>query len=299
VLVCPVCAASFTLTGQSLRCATGHSFDVARQGYVNLMPGGTRPGTADTAEMVAARADFLGAGHYAPLAEAVAGLAVSARAGAGAGVGAGAGADVVLDAGAGTGYYLAAVLRALRSAPGAEAGAGGGPVAGLAMDISARALRRAARAGPGIGAVAWDTWQPFPVRSGTVSLILNVFAPRNAAEFHRVLRPGGTLIVVTPAGTHLAELIAPASLLTVDDDKDSRLSATLGPYFTQAARRTLTIPLHLTRPEAATLIAMGPSAHHSTPAATQTRLAALPAPLEVTASFDITRYHPKRTAAGA
>ncbi len=255
------------------------------------MPGGTRPGTADTAEMVAARADFLDAGHYAPLAEAVAGLAVSARADAGAGAGAGAGA--VLDAGAGTGYYLAAVLRALGSAPGAEAGTGGGSAAGLAMDISARALRRAARAGPGIGAVAWDTWQPFPVRSGAVSLILNVFAPRNAAEFHRVLRPGGTLIVVTPAEAHLAELIAPASLLTVDEDKDSRLSATLGPYFTQAARRTLTIPLHLTRPEAATLIAMGPSAHHTSPAVTQTRLAALPAPLEVTAVFDITSYHPR------
>jgi 23S rRNA (guanine745-N1)-methyltransferase len=259
---------------------------VARQGYVNLMPGGTRPGTADTAEMVAARAGFLDAGHYAPLAEAVAGLAVSARADAGAG------ADVVLDAGAGTGYYLAAVLRALRSAPGAEAGAGGGPAAGLAMDISARALRRAARAGPGIGAVAWDTWRPFPVRSGAVSLILNVFAPRNAAEFRRVLQPGGTLIVVTPAETHLAELIAPAALLTVDDDKDSRLAATLGPYFTRVARRTLTIPLHLTRPEAATLIAMGPSARHTTAAATQTRLAALPTSLEVTASFDITHYQP-------
>ena len=61
-----------------LRCATGHAFDVARQGYVNLMPGGARPGTADTTEMVADRAAFLGAGHYAPLAQALADLALYA-----------------------------------------------------------------------------------------------------------------------------------------------------------------------------------------------------------------------------
>jgi 23S rRNA (guanine745-N1)-methyltransferase len=266
---------------------------VARQGYVNLMPGGTRPGTADTAEMVAARAGFLDAGHYAPLADALAAAARASQPPAGA----------VLDAGAGTGYYLAAVLTALRAGARVaipaqaetDARAAGGTVgpAGLAMDISVRALRRAARAGPGIGAIAWDTWQPFPIRPASVSLIVNVFAPRNAPEFHRVLRPAGTLLVVTPTATHLAELAGAAAPLTVDGPKDTRLAASFGPYFTQAARRTLTIPLHLSRGEAATLIAMGPSAHHTTPAATQARLAALPAPIAVTASFGITTYRPR------
>jgi 23S rRNA (guanine745-N1)-methyltransferase len=235
------------------------------------MPGGARSGTADTAEMVAARAAFLDAGHYAPLAQAVAGLASSAISGQER--------PAVLDAGAGTGYYLAAVLGALP--PGA---------AGLAMDISARALRRAARAAPGIGAVGWDTWQPFPVRSGAVSLILNVFAPRNGPEFHRVLRPGGSLIVVTPGPGHLAELVGPAGLLTVDEHKDSRLAATLGPYFTVAERRDLTVPLRLSRTEAATLIGMGPSAWHTDQAGTRDRLAALPEPIPVTAAFGLTRY---------
>ncbi len=278
--MCPVCGASFTLSGPVLRCATGHAFDVARQGYVNLMPGGARPGTADTTEMVADRAAFLGAGHYAPLASALAELASEVSAGADGP------ADVVLDAGAGTGYYLAAVLDALR--PGGGAGA-----VGLAMDVSVPALRRAARAAPGIGAIGWDTWQPFPLRPGAASLILNVFAPRNGPEFHRVLQPGGTLIVASPADGHLAELVGPADLLTVDEHKDSRLAVTLGPYFTVTTRRDLTVPLRLTRDEAATLIGMGPSARHTDPAATRIRLATLPEPIAVTAAFTITLYQPR------
>jgi 23S rRNA (guanine745-N1)-methyltransferase len=283
LLVCPVCGASFTLSGPVLRCATGHAFDVARQGYVNLMPGGARPGTADTTEMVADRAAFLDAGHYAPLAQGLADLASGALGDAG---GAGRPADVVLDAGAGTGYYLAAVLGAL------QPGGGGGSV-GLAMDVSVPALRRAARAAPGIGAIGWDTWQPFPLRSGAVSLILNVFAPRNGPEFHRVLLPGGALIVATPADGHLAELVGPAGLLTVDEQKDSRVAATLGPYFAVTTRRDLTLPLRLTPAEAATLIGMGPSARHTDPTATRNRLATLPEPIAVTAAFTITLYQPR------
>lgn len=281
--MCPVCGASFTLSGPVLRCATGHAFDVARQGYVNLMPGGARPGTADTTEMVADRAAFLGAGHYAPLAQALADLASGAS---GASGGAGRSADVVLDAGAGTGYYLAAVLGALR--PG-----GGAGTVGLAMDVSVPALRRAARSAPGIGAIGWDTWQPFPLRTGAVSLILNVFAPRNGPEFHRVLQPGGTLIVATPADGHLAELVGPVGLLTVDEHKDSRLAVTLGPYFTVTTRRDLTVPLRLTPAEAATLIGMGPSARHTDPTAARNRLATLPEPIAVTAAFTITLYQPR------
>lgn len=272
--MCPVCGASFALSGPVLRCATGHAFDVARQGYVNLMPGGARPGTADSTEMVADRAAFLGAGHYAPLAQALADLASEAADGPGG--------PAVLDAGAGTGYYLAGVLHGL------------GPRAvGLAMDVSVPALRRAGRAAPGIGAIGWDTWQPFPLRPGAVSLILNVFAPRNGPEFHRVLQPGGTLIVATPADGHLAELVGPAGLLTVDEQKDSRLAVTLGPYFTVTTRRDLTVPLRLTPAEAATLIGMGPSARHIDPTATRNRLATLLEPIAVTAAFTITLYQPR------
>ena len=283
LLACPVCGRGFTVRPAALRCASGHSFDIARQGYVNLLPGGARPGTADTAEMVAARQAFLTAGHYAPLAGAIADLAAAT-------VAAGP-RPCVLDAGSGPGYYLAAVLDRLAgrpAGPGPEDGTG--PV-GLAMDISARALRRAARAHPAIGAVGWDTWRPFPVRDAVMSLVLDVFAPRNAAEFRRVLRDDGALIVVTPGPGHLAELTGPAGLLAVDERKDERLAASLGAHFTLARDQELSLGLRLTRAEARALAGMGPSARHAGPDGGG-RLAARTEPITVTAAFRIACYRP-------
>lgn len=268
-----MCGRGLKLAPSALRCADGHSFDIARPGYVNLMPGGARPGTADTAEMVAARCEFLAAGHYAALAGAVADLAAASVPPAGP--------APVLDAGAGTGYYLSAVLDRL-----------GSPATGLAMDISTRALRRAARAHPAIGAVAWDVWQPLPVRDQAVSLIINVFAPRNGPEFRRVLRPDGALLVVTPVREHLAELAGPGPL-AVDDRKEERLAATLDGPFRLASRQELAIPLRLSRGEAETLIGMGPSARHAETAVIRERLARLPDPVPVTAAFHLSVYRPR------
>ncbi|MEU6175398.1 putative RNA methyltransferase [Streptantibioticus parmotrematis] len=262
LLVCPVCGDGLARRTGGLGCPAGHSFDLARQGYVNLLTGNARSGTADTPEMVAARSAFLTAGHYAPLTEAVARAAVQDAPG------------TVLDAGTGTGHYLAAVLDAL---PGAR---------GLGLDISKFALRRAARAHPRARAAVWDVWRPLPVRTGAVDLVLNVFAPRNAAEFHRVLRPGGTLLVVTPGPDHLAELRA--GMLDVDADKDERLDRALSGHFRQAERVALEYPMTLTPAEAADAVGMGPSAHHA-----ERRAGALPEePVRVTASFRLSRYRP-------
>src|SRR5579859_2681036 len=112
LLRCPVCAGPWAThaddgRGHSLVCAIGHRFDAARQGYINFLTGrGTRY-VPDTAAMVAARERFLGAGHYAPIADAVADAAARALARRGAqpsGTGDDDGAlAAVLDAGAGTG----------------------------------------------------------------------------------------------------------------------------------------------------------------------------------------------------
>jgi 23S rRNA (guanine745-N1)-methyltransferase len=160
------------------------------------------------------------------------------------------------------------------------------------MDMSTRALRRAARAHPAIGAVAWDVWQPLPVRDQAVSLVINVFAPRNGPEFRRVLRPDGALIVVTPAAGHLAEL-AGAGLLGIDDRKEERLATTLEGPFRLAGRQELAIPLRLSRAGAETLIAMGPSARHAEIAVIRERLARLPDPVPVTAAFQLSVYRPR------
>jgi 23S rRNA (guanine745-N1)-methyltransferase len=249
VLRCPVCGAAVALEPTALQCLSGHSFDVARQGYVNLM---TRvgAGTADTATMVAARERFLRAGHYAPVMRAVADAVRDAVA-AGRGSGAAMPLDaVLLDAGAGTGDYLAAALTALPHA------------VGVALDSSVPAVRRAARAHERIGAVVADVWQRLPIADGAVDVVLNVFAPRNAAEFVRVLRPGGALVVVTPLPAHLAELTGPLGLLSVDPDKDERLRATLGGTFENRGGTEVSGRLRLSRPEALAAVEMGPSAHH-------------------------------------
>ena len=304
LLACPVCGRGLALApgpsssalrpSSALRCGNGHSFDIARQGYVNLMPGGARPGTADTAEMVWARQAFLAAGHYAPLADAVAALAAAAVPPVSgppvpgpAASGSAAPRRCVLDAGSGPGYYLAAVLDRLRALPGY------GEVAGLALDNSVPALRWAARAHPAAGAVGWDVWTPFPVRDGVASVVLNVFAPRNGPQFRRVLRDDGALIVVTPGPGHLAELVRDAGLLSVDERKDERLSAALGAHFSLAAQQERAIALRLTRTEAGTLAGMGPSARHAGPDETRARLAAAAEPVSVTAAFRISLYRPR------
>jgi 23S rRNA (guanine745-N1)-methyltransferase len=264
-LHCPVCAADLTPAGQALRCGNGHSFDIARQGYAALLTGDAHTGTADTAAMVTARTAFLDSGHFAPLADLVA-----ERAAAGA-----PDEGCVLDAGAGTGHYLKAVLDRL---PGRT---------GIALDISKHALRRAARAHPRVGAFTWDVWRPLPVRTGSVAVLLDVFAPRNAAEFHRVLRPDGVLVVVTPAERHLTELVGALDLLTVDPRKAERVADAVGGRFTPAGTWPLEIPLRLTHAEVAALVAMGPSAWHTDPERLRARLVALGEPVPVTAAFEL------------
>ncbi|MFD6652118.1 putative RNA methyltransferase, partial [Micromonospora chalcea] len=159
-LRCPVCAEPLTGTTagttRALRCPRGHSFDTARQGYVNLLAGRS-PHTGDSADMVAARADFLAAGHYDTVAAALADTAVRV-----------AGVDpypLVVEPGAGTGHYLAAVLAALPDA------------AGLALDVSKPALRRAARAPPRAAPARAHTRQRRPQADPAVSLQLKLLAP--------------------------------------------------------------------------------------------------------------------------
>jgi 23S rRNA (guanine745-N1)-methyltransferase len=94
--------------------------------------------------------------------------------------------------------------------------------------------------------------------------VLNVFAPRNGAEFRRILRPDGALLVVTPAPDHLTELTRRLGLLRVDPDKAERVAASLDAHFALATETALRRTLELTAEEAAALVGMGPSAWHTT-----------------------------------
>jgi 23S rRNA (guanine745-N1)-methyltransferase len=264
-LACPHCAAPLTLVGAQVRCASGHVFDVARQGYVNLLPG-KASGHGDSAEMVAARASFLSAGHYRPVTDAVT-AAVSP-----------AGGGCVADFGAGTGHYLAAVLDAAPER------------VGLALEISKPALRRAARAHARAGAVGADLWAPLPVRDAAISVALNVFAPRNPAELARVVAPGGTLVVVLPTAAHLAELVSSLGLLSVPPDKSRQVTVALAGDFEPSTQEVREFELRLSHADVLALVGMGPSAWHIGAVALAERVAALPEPVRVTASVLVASY---------
>jgi 23S rRNA (guanine745-N1)-methyltransferase len=280
-LRCPHCGGGLTLADGTLVCAARHSFDVARQGYVSLFAGDVRhPG--DTPDMVAARERFLGAGHFEPLANAVAEAARAAwieraeqqgrqTAGAPPATKVGAGLPAVVDIGSGPGYYLARVLDALDL-----------PLTGLALDSSKHALRRAARAHAAIGAVGCDIWRGLPLGDGVAALMLNVFAPRNGAEIRRVLRPGGTLIVATPTPRHLGELVEAAGLLHVDERKQERLDDKLAPHLELVDQRPLEWTLRLEEADLVDAVSMGPSSFH--------RPTVPPAPLDVAASVTLSTY---------
>ncbi|AGM08514.1 23S rRNA (guanine745-N1)-methyltransferase [Amycolatopsis keratiniphila] len=240
---------------------------MAKQGYVNLLHARIPAGTADTAPMVAARADLLSSGVYLPLADALAKVASEHVEN-----------GMVIDAGAGTGYYLAHVLDAVPAAYG------------LALDVSAVALRRAARAHARAGAAVWNLWEPWPVADSSASLILNVFAPRNASQFHRVLTEDGLLVVATPNHGHLREL--GDLVISVDGGKDARLEDTLGERFTRVDRREVTQRVTLAPDRIRQVVEMGPSAHHLHRDGRRERLDAITGPVDVTLSFSVTLYRP-------
>jgi 23S rRNA (guanine745-N1)-methyltransferase len=246
LLRCPTCQARrLRPQGGALSCPVGHSFDIARHGYAGLLTGARATSGDDTA-MVRARDRFLSTGAYAPLRDTAARLAADA----------GAERATVVDVGCGTGYYLAGVLDRLTDARG------------LGLDTSVRALRSAARVHDRAAALAWDVFRPFPVADGVADVVLDVFAPRNPAEFHRILRPGGRLIVVRPTGRHLAELrgTLPA-MVTIDPAKEQRLHRALDPFFAVAVTQQVEYCVDLARAESLDLVAMTPSARHVSRAA--------------------------------
>ncbi|MBB1244205.1 methyltransferase domain-containing protein [Streptomyces durbertensis] len=276
-LRCPHCAGSLSLDGRTLLCPERHSFDLARQGYANLLRRATRF-HSDTPDMVGARADFLAAGHFRPLTDA---LAARAREAFEAAPGSPTDDGCVLDVGGGTGHYQAAVLDALPD--GTE---------GVLLDISKPAVRRAARAHPRLSAVVADAWDGLPLADNAARLILNVFAPRDAAELRRVLRPDGTLLAVVPRPDHLAELVGALDLLRVEEEKADRLADRLAPHLLPADRREITATLTLDHTAVRQVVAMGPNSWHQDPARLAARVAELPPTVTTTLAVTLAAFRP-------
>ncbi len=173
-ILCPLCRTPLTRGAKVWSCERGHSFDVAREGYVNLLPvqhkNSRDPG--DSADALIARREFLQAGHYQPLREAVvASLAPL-------------GAQSVIDVGCGEGYYTSAFVAAVPDVIGLD-------IAKPAIQLAARRFRD----------ITWLVGSAalLPVADASMDVVSSLFCPLHIAEMYRALRPGGHALVVTPA----------------------------------------------------------------------------------------------------
>lgn len=281
LLCCPRCQSSVSLSDDQrvLRCDRGHSFDVAKQGYVNLT-GARQPKNADTSAMLAARRRTFARGLFAPVADLVADLVQALPAHPEASV---AGPRVrarfgIADCGAGPGYYLARTLDAVPAGRG------------LACDVSVAATRAAAACHRRAGAVVTDLWQPLPIRTGSIEVVLNVFAPRNPVEFHRILAPGAALITVTPTIGHLHQIRRSLNLLSMAPAKEQRLQESLGRYFARCASTEVSSTEVWDRSTVADLVAMGPNAFHLSPDELAEQVRSLPLESELTVAVRLTHW---------
>lgn len=193
-LACPLDHSPLMRSDGAWRCEHGHSFDIARQGYVHLLPVQKKrsldPG--DSKPMVAARRRFLEAGYYAGIAEAVSQRAMAALDPM---ITSGNTVPAVLDAGCGEGYYL----RHLNAAAGEL------PLSMIGVDISKWAVLSAAKREK---ACCWVVGSNanLPVLPASLDLILCLFGFPSYGEFARVLKPGGRILQVDAGADHLKEL---------------------------------------------------------------------------------------------
>lgn len=267
-LACPLDGKPLQRVAASWRCAAGHAFDVASQGYVNLLPVQNKrsrdPG--DSKDMVAARRRFLNSGAYQPIAAAVSRAVLDGLPPAAS----------CLDAGCGEGYYL----RQLCAAAGERQ-----RLALVGVDISKWAVLAAAKQ------ERRPTWlvgsnAKLPVQSATLDRVLCLFGFPAYAEFARVIKPGGQLLLVDPGPDHLREL----RQIIYPTLKPERHSApTVPPGFSPLPGQTVRFSFALDGAEPiADLLAMTPHLHRAS-AEGRARAAALTA-LKLTAEVRLTLY---------
>ena len=182
-LICPICEKLLSRQENRFLCPENHSFDIARQGYVNLLPiqrkHSAHPG--DTREQVLSRREFLEGGFYAPIADSLIAAAKKYEA-----------SGPILDVGCGEGYYCTRLAKAMDA-----------ELTGL--DISKDAVRYAA------GKYKDAQWlcataAQIPVENGGAGLLTSLFAITLPEEFHRVLRENGLFFQVLAAQDHLLGL---------------------------------------------------------------------------------------------
>lgn len=233
---CPLCHAPLTRNGKSYLCPQRHQFDLAKEGYVNLLPVQHKrsrdPG--DSAEMMQARRAFLDAGHYQALRESIGEKlqAIKPR--------------QLLDIGCGEGYYTHAFAADAEETWG--------------LDVSKTAVRYGAKRYPQVNFCVASS-QRLPFADASMDVVVRIYAPCNPEELKRVVRPGGWVITVTPGPRHLVELKA---LIYNEVQLHAPHSEVLD-GFALHGHDALAYPMRLTGAEAVTLLQMTPFAWRAKP----------------------------------
>lgn len=268
-MLCSVrgCRLALAREGRRLICPRAHSFDVARRGYVNLLQPqdrrSARPG--DSPAAVGARRRFLARGFEAELTEALGRLLTLDP------------TDALLDVGCGEGHYLAAFVRRF----GCE---------GHGMDISVPAIEAAARRYAGLHFAVANADRFLPYADASFRVVASITARRNPAEFHRVLRDDGRLLLVIPGPDDLVELRAAILGRGLLRDRVDQAAGTFATHFALERHERLR---HVTRldPEAIRDVMTG--SYRAGRASRRDRLAALGS-LDVTLSRDALLFRPLR-----
>src|SRR5579859_3385793 len=250
LLTCPVCAMPLSKVENMLKCASGHSFDIAREGYINLL---RKKLPGDTKEMLVARRTFLERGYYRPLSDTINELiATNLR------------DDTerqhvnILDAGCGEGYYLGQLQHYLSAQLPPLACTCTG------TDISKEAVKMAARKYPEACFVVANLKERLVFADQVQDVILNIFAPRNLTEFARILAPRGLLLAVIPSPAHLLQLRTRLHLLNIEEHKEQHVIEQYASHFTLLTTREVHYELHLKQEEVALAVTMTPNYWHTT-----------------------------------
>lgn len=261
----------------SLISEKGREYPVNEAGYVVLADGDLPAG--DDKEMVEARDIFLANGHFAPFVEAVTKSVGDAVEASNIPVT----QEVALcEVGAGTGYYLSHTLDSVDQS------------VGVAIDVSLPAAEKLAHCHPRVGAVVADAMHTLPLLSESVDVISAIFAPRNPAEFARVLKDGGELVVLASHEGHLGELRAPLEIPDVRPHKIEEIIEQVSDYFAVVDEpRLVEFPMTLDHDSILAQIAMSPSAQVIDQEELSRRAARLPQTMTVTARSTITRLKKK------
>jgi 23S rRNA (guanine745-N1)-methyltransferase len=222
------CGLPLTRHDRALVCASGHSFDIARSGYVNLLqPQDRRSLSAgDSKAAVDARAALEQAGVGRVVVNAVidrvSGLGLPAEA-------------IAIDLGSGTGEMLGRLNSAR-------------PIAGIGIDLSASAVEHSARRFPSLMWLVANADRRLPLQDGSIDVVLSIHGRRNPAECARVLKPDGVLIVALPAPDDLIELRSAVQGQGVERERIDGLLAEHQPFFAVLEQTTVRETVELDRP---------------------------------------------------